>query len=75
MDSLSFKTLFINHKNILNKKWYIVDATNHIAGRLASKLANLIRGKNKVYFSPHINCGDNIIVLNSSKIIFKGEKI
>ncbi|MBS1646858.1 MAG: 50S ribosomal protein L13 [Bacteroidetes bacterium] len=73
MDSLSYKTAFINEANA-QKKWYIVDAENQIVGRLASKVAYILRGKNKASFSPNSDCGDNIIIINADKVRFTGKK-
>ncbi len=74
MDTLSYKTKSAN-KATVNKEWYIVDATNEVLGRLASKVAKIIRGKNKPDFTPHVDCGDNVIVINAEKIRFTGNKI
>lgn len=58
----------------IEKKWYIVDASDQVLGRLASKIATIIRGKNKPYFSPNLDVGDNIIVINAEKVIITGNK-
>ena len=67
------KTYFPSEKDIV-KKWYLVDAQDKILGRLATKVAVLIRGKHKVMFSPHIDTGDHVIVINASKIRVTGRK-
>jgi len=69
----SFKTISAN-KNTVNKEWLVIDAEGQTLGRLASKIAFLLRGKNKVNFTPHVDCGDNIIVLNSGKVTLSGDK-
>ncbi len=58
-----------------NRQWYLVDATNIPVGRLASEVASLIRGKNKPTFTPHVDCGDFVIVINASKAKFTGNKL
>ncbi len=58
-----------------NREWYIVDATGIPVGRLASEVASLIRGKNKPTFTPHVDCGDFVIVINASKVKFTGNKL
>lgn len=73
MDILSYKTLFLNRQNV-DKAWILVDAKGQILGRLASQVAAIIRGKNKAYFSPHVDCGDNVIVINAEKIRLTGKK-
>jgi large subunit ribosomal protein L13 len=62
-----------NSSNIV-KKWLLVDASNISLGRLATQVAILIRGKNKTYFTPHVDCGDNVIVKNANKIKLSGNK-
>ncbi|WP_185849049.1 50S ribosomal protein L13 [Blattabacterium cuenoti] len=73
MDYLSFKTISAK-KNSVVKYWIIIDATNQILGRLSTKIACIIMGKHKPFFSPHINCGDHVIVINSNKIRLSGKK-
>ncbi|WP_185869439.1 50S ribosomal protein L13 [Blattabacterium cuenoti] len=73
MDPLSFKTVFIK-KDSIKKSWIIMDATDQILGRFSSKVAYLIRGKHKSFFTPHINCGDHVIVINSDNIKLTGKK-
>jgi large subunit ribosomal protein L13 len=74
VDTLSYKTVSANVQTA-NKQWYIVDAEGQTVGRLASKVAKLIRGKHKVNFTPHADCGDNIIVINAEKVSFSGAKL
>ncbi len=71
---LSYKTISAN-KETADKKWLLVDAEGQTVGRLASKVAKLARGKHKVNFTPHADCGDNIIVINAAKISFSGTKL
>lgn len=73
MDTLSYKTVSAN-KETANKKWLLVDAEGETLGRLASKVAKLIRGKHKVNFTPHADCGDNVIVINAEKVVLTGDK-
>ena len=73
MDSLSYKTLSVS-KTSVDKDWYIIDAESMILGRLASKIAMVIRGKHKPSYTPHIDCGDNVIVINAEKIRLTGNK-
>jgi len=74
MDTLSFKTLSAN-KETVKKEWYIADAENEILGRFASKVAQVLRGKLKSSFTPHVDCGDNVIVINAEKIRLTGNKL
>ncbi len=74
VDTLSYKTVSGN-KETANKKWLLVDAEGQTVGRLASKVAKLIRGKHKVNYTPHADCGDNVIVINAAKISFSGTKL
>lgn len=73
MDTLSYKTVSANAATV-DKNWVLVDAENETLGRLASKVANLIRGKHKTNFTPHVDCGDNVVVINASKIKLTGKK-
>ena len=73
MDTLSYKTISAN-KATVNKEWVLVDAADQTLGRLASKVAILLRGKHKTNFTPHVDCGDNVIVINSEKINLSGNK-
>ena len=73
MDPLSSKTISAN-KETAKKEWVIVDATDQIVGRLCSKVAKLIRGKYKPNFTPNVDCGDNVIIVNADKVVFSGKK-
>lgn len=73
MDTLSYKTQSIN-KEAIEKIWVLVDAKGQTLGRLASQVAAIIRGKNKPYFTPHVDCGDNVVVINAEKIRLTGKK-
>ncbi|MGY8952657.1 MAG: 50S ribosomal protein L13 [Flavobacteriales bacterium] len=74
MDTLSYKTISAN-KNTVSKKWLLVDAENQTLGRFASRVAFIIRGKHKANFTPHVDCGDNVIVINAEKVILSGDKM
>lgn len=74
MRHLSFKTQSANEK-IVKRDWYVVDATNQTLGRMSSKIAHILRGKNKAYFTPHFDCGDYVIVVNSGKVVLTGNKM
>ena len=74
MNTLSYKTVSAN-KATVNKEWLIVDAEGESLGRLASTVAKLIRGKHKTNFTPHVDCGDNVIVINASKVVLSGNKM
>lgn len=73
MDTLSYKTVSAN-KATVNKNWVLVDATDQVLGRLASVVAFMLRGKHKPDFTPHVDCGDNVIVINAEKIRLTGNK-
>ena len=73
MNTLSYKTISAN-RNTVKKEWIIVDADGHTLGRFSSKVAKLIRGKHKTEFTPHVDCGDNVIVINAEKINLTGKK-
>jgi len=74
VDTLSYKTLSAN-KATAEKKWFVVDAENQIVGRLASKVAKILRGKYKTNFTPHADCGDYVIIINASKAVMTGNKM
>ena len=59
----------------IDRKWYVVDATGMTLGRLSSEIAKVLRGKNKPIFTPHIDCGDYVIVVNAEKIVVTGKKL
>jgi len=73
VDTLSYKTVSAN-KATVNKEWVIVDAQNEIVGRLSSRIAMVLRGKHKPDYTPHVDCGDNVIVINADKVRFTGKK-
>lgn len=74
MDTLSYKTVSAN-KATVNKEWVIVDANGVTLGRLATKVAKMLRGKYKPEFTPHVDCGDNVIVINAEKVALTGKKM
>ena len=74
MDTLSYKTLSSN-KATANKQWFLVDAEGHTLGRLSSKIAKVLRGKYKTNFTPHADCGDFVVIINSEKIVMTGTKM
>ncbi len=73
MDTLSYKTKFANKANA-NKEWVVIDADEKVLGRLSSEVAKRLRGKHKPNFTPHADCGDNVIVINAEKIKLTGKK-
>lgn len=73
MNTLSYRTQSAN-KATVDKKWLLVDAKDETLGRLATKVAYLLRGKHKANFTPHVDCGDNIVVINADKIKLSGKK-
>ncbi len=74
MDTLSYKTISANSATV-EKKWYVVDADGKTLGRFSSEVAKIIRGKNKPDFTPHVDCGDNVIVVNAEKIQLSANKM
>ena len=74
MNTLSYKTISAN-KETADKKWYVVDAEGQTVGRLASKVARVLRGKHKPNFTPHADCGDNVVIINAEKVSFSGTKL
>jgi|TARA_B100001057_G_C22641641_1_gene868484 large subunit ribosomal protein L13 len=70
---LSYKTVSANRETV-NKEWLLVDAEGQPLGRVASKIATLIRGKHKVDYTPHVDCGDNVVVINAEKVTLSGNK-
>ncbi len=74
MNTLSYKTVSANKKTV-NKEWVVVDAQGEILGRLCSKIAMMIRGKHKPTFTPNVDCGDNVIVINADKVKLTGNKL
>lgn len=73
MDTLSYKTISANRATV-DKQWVVVDADSKALGRLASEVARVIRGKHKPNFTPHVDCGDNVIVINADKVKLSGKK-
>ncbi|MGL4779870.1 MAG: 50S ribosomal protein L13 [Bacteroidales bacterium] len=73
MDTLSYKTISAN-KATVQKEWVVVDATDQVLGRIGSKVAKLLRGKYKPNFTPHVDCGDNVIIINADKVKLTGNK-
>ena len=73
MDTNSFKSISLNRATV-KKEWVIIDADSQILGRMASEVAKMIRGKHKPSFTPHIDCGDNVIIINADKIRLTGKK-
>ena len=74
MDSLSYKTISANAASV-TKEWVVIDATNEVLGRLASQIAKILRGKNKPGYTPHVDCGDYVIVVNAEKVKLTGDKL
>ena len=74
MNTLSYKTVSAN-KETVNKEWVIIDAEGAPLGRLASLIAFTLRGKHKTNFTPHVDCGDNVVVINAEKVTLSGKKM
>ena len=74
MDALSYKTKY-QTKSTAKKEWVLVDAENEVVGRLATKIAMIIRGKHKTNYTPHMDGGDNVIIINADKVRFTGKKV
>ncbi len=74
MDTLSYKTKSAN-KATVQKEWFVVDATDQVVGRMCSQIAKIVRGKHKPSFTPNVNCGDGVIVINAEKVKFTGNKM
>ena len=74
MDTLSYRTVSAN-KETVNKEWIVIDAADQVVGRLSSIAAKFLRGKYKPNFTPHVDCGDNVIIINAEKIVFTGNKM
>ena len=74
MDSLSYKTISANAATV-DKQWVVIDATDEVLGRLASQVAKIPRGKNKPSYTPHVDCGDYVIVINADKVKLTGKKM
>ena len=74
MNTLTYKTISATKESV-EKNWWIVDADSRVLGRVASEVAKIIRGKHKPSFTPHVDCGDNVIVINAEKIRMTGDKM
>ncbi len=74
MDTLSYKTVSPSAQQV-EREWVIVDATDQHLGRLCSKVAKILRGKNKPSYSPFVECGDNVIIVNADKVVLTGKKL
>jgi len=74
MSKLHFTTKHANEATV-QRNWYVVDGTNQTVGRMCAKIASVLRGKNKAYYTPHVDCGDYVIVTNCEKIRFTGKKL
>jgi large subunit ribosomal protein L13 len=74
MNTLSFKTQSANDATV-EHRWHVVDATNLTLGRMCARIAAVLRGKDKPYFTPHVDCGDYVIVINASKVVLTGNKL
>jgi len=82
MDTLSFKTVSANantkdkvNESTIQRKWWVIDAEAEIVGRLAARIAYILRGKHKPMYTPHVDCGDNVIVINADKVRLTGKKL
>jgi large subunit ribosomal protein L13 len=73
VNTLSYRTESLNNETI-SKEWYVIDAKDQVLGRLCSRVAIILRGKNKPSFTPHVDCGDNVIVINAEKVRLTGKK-
>jgi large subunit ribosomal protein L13 len=73
VDTLSYKTVSAN-KSTVQKEWILIDASDEVLGRLASRVAMILRGKHKADFTPHVDCGDNVVIINAEKIKLTGKK-
>ena len=74
MDTLSYKTVSPNAQQV-EREWVVIDATDQVLGRLCAKVAKLLRGKYKPSYSPFVECGDNVIIINADKVILTGKKM
>ena len=74
MDTLSYKTVTPNAQRI-EHEWVVIDATDQVLGRLCAKVAKILRGKYKPSYSPNVECGDNVIIINADKVIISGKKL
>jgi len=74
MSKFHFSTKHANAATVQHN-WYVVDGTNQTVGRMCARIAAVLRGKNKAYYTPHVDCGDYVIVTNCDKVVFTGNKI
>jgi len=74
MDTLSYRTISAN-KETVEKQWILLNAEGQVLGRLASHAAKMLRGKNKPYYTPHVDCGDNVVIINAEKVLLTGNKL
>jgi large subunit ribosomal protein L13 len=74
MSNLHFTTKHANEATVKHN-WYVVDGTNQTVGRMCAKIAAVLRGKNKAYYTPHVDCGDYVVVINAEKVVFTGKKL
>ena len=74
MDTISYRTEFPNAHEV-EHKWVVIDATDQVLGRLCAKVAKLLRGKYKPSYSPNMECGDNVIIINADKVVLTGKKM
>lgn len=73
MNTLSYKTISVRAEDV-KKEWVVIDATDQVLGRLCAKVAKILRGKYKPCFTPHVDCGDNVIIINADKVRLTGKK-
>ena len=73
MDTLSYKTISATAESA-QKEWVVIDATDQVLGRLCAKVAKIVRGKYKPCYTPHVDCGDNVIIINADKVVLTGNK-
>jgi large subunit ribosomal protein L13 len=71
---LTYKTISANNETV-QKEWILIDAENEVLGRLCSEVAKMLRGKNKPNYTPHVDCGDNVIIINADKVVLTGNKM
>jgi len=74
MDTLSYRTISAKKETVV-KEWVLLNAEGQVLGRLASHAAKMLRGKNKPYYTPHVDCGDNVVIINAEKIVLTGKKM
>lgn len=69
------RTTYMANAQNVERQWYVIDAEGQTVGRLASQIAAVLRGKNKPTYTPHVDCGDHVIVINAEKVVFTGKKL